>query len=115
MRVWIDNDDKIRQISHKQIRQPCQNRVPIQPTHLNQRVKQTELEVPKKFLGRKCKGRGTKGYASIAMRSSHRTSLCNFTTFVIEVCPHQEFLEGGGDLAWDDKPCGQGSTSRRGE
>lgn len=26
--------------------------------------------------------------------------------FVIEVCPHQEFLEGGRDLAWDDEPCG---------
>ena len=35
--------------------------------------------------------------------------------FVIEVCLHQEFLEGGGDLAWDDKPCGQGSTSRWGK
>ena len=35
--------------------------------------------------------------------------------FVIEVCPHQEFLEGGGDSAWDDEPCGQGSTSRGGE
>ena len=32
--------------------------------------------------------------------------------FVIEVCSHQEFLEGGGDAAWDDEPCGQGSTSR---
>ena len=32
--------------------------------------------------------------------------------FVIEVFPHQEFLEGGGDAAWDDKPYGQGLTSR---
>ena len=35
--------------------------------------------------------------------------------FVIEVFPHQEFLEGGGGAAWDDEPCGQGSTSREEE
>ena len=34
--------------------------------------------------------------------------------FVIEVCLHQEFLEGGGDSTRDDEPCGQGSTSRGG-
>ena len=32
--------------------------------------------------------------------------------FVIEVFPHREFLEGGGDAAWDDKRYGQGLTSR---
>ena len=36
-------DDKTRQINHKQIRQPFQTRVSIQPTHLDQKVKQMEL------------------------------------------------------------------------
>ena len=35
--------------------------------------------------------------------------------FVIQVCPYQAFLEGNGDAAWDDKPCGQGPTSWEGE
>ena len=35
--------------------------------------------------------------------------------FVIEVFPHQEFLESGGDSTWEDEPCGQGSTLRWGE
>ena len=70
-----------------------------------------ELEVPKKFLGRKCKGGGRNGYALIAMRSSHQDNhYVTSQAFFIEVCPYQEFLEGGGDTAWDDEPCGKGST-----
>ena len=45
------------------------------------------------------------------MRSSHQDNrYATSQVFFIEVCPYQEFLEGGGDAAWDDDPCGQGST-----
>ena len=69
MRVWIDNNKKIRQINHKQIRQPCQNRVSIQPTHLDQRVKQKKIGSTKKNSWEETQRQ--RGYASIAMRSSH--------------------------------------------
>ena len=109
--MWIDSDDKTRQISHKQIRQPFQHSV--NPTNTPRPMSQTngtgstkknyweEMQRRRENVSFNCIEKFTLGHRCATSQA-----------FVIEVCPHQEFLEGGGDAAWDDEPCGQGSTSR---
>ena len=113
----MDRKQQQNKVDQRQTNETALSKHSANPTNTPRPMSQTnETGSTKKISSEKMQRRREKRLClNCNEKFTSRHCCATSQAFVIEVCPHQEFLEGGGDVAWDDKPCGQGPTSWEGE